>query len=286
MIRQLGDACTRGPAVRGLTLWPRLEVTCMLGDCSRSCGHARNLHSMLLGAHLGSVLILCVLKCVFSVLFLVGGLAFRLLAAFALPLCRLCHWKTTCEQSESLQELQLQVLAAILPVALATVDCNGTETSLLDCSSKPNDVGGCNIAGTNLTDATVLTCSNTTAGVHFPTNLPRASLRNLRTTATVFSICTAIVIHGQAFNAPLSAAPLHTQPWSIPCKPRHSELALPPHRKRLRIAPVSSASYPSRPHRTRLLRIVHVSSGHVPGLVDAMHMTCMRSIPLIHAATS
>lgn len=50
---------------------------------------------------------------------------------------------------------------ASLPVGLASVDCNGTESSLLDCTSSQNDRQACGIEGTNLTDATVLTCANT-----------------------------------------------------------------------------------------------------------------------------
>lgn len=55
----------------------------------------------------------------------------------------------------------MQVLVATLPVVLASVDCNGTETSLLDCTSSQDDLLQCGIENTNLTDATVLTCANT-----------------------------------------------------------------------------------------------------------------------------
>ena len=57
--------------------------------------------------------------------------------------------------------MRLQVLAASLPVGLASVDCNGTETSLLDCTSSQDDLQQCGVDNTNLTDATVLTCANT-----------------------------------------------------------------------------------------------------------------------------
>eukprot|EP00892_Ulva_mutabilis_P005579 jgi/Ulvmu1/3393/UM016_0009.1 len=53
-----------------------------------------------------------------------------------------------------------QVLAANLPVVLASVDCDGNETSLLECTSGPNDVSRCGIDNTNLTDATILACGN------------------------------------------------------------------------------------------------------------------------------
>lgn len=55
----------------------------------------------------------------------------------------------------------MQVLAASLPVGLASVDCDGTETSLLECSSSEEDLGQCGIANTNLTKATVLACGKT-----------------------------------------------------------------------------------------------------------------------------
>ena len=66
-----------------------------------------------------------------------------------------------CYLVHSIMALRLQVLVASLPVGLASVDCNGTEASLLDCTSSQNDLQQCGIADTNLTDATVLTCANT-----------------------------------------------------------------------------------------------------------------------------
>lgn len=58
----------------------------------------------------------------------------------------------------------LQVLVADLPVSLASVDCNGDETSLLQCTSNGEDLRGCTVPDTNFTDATVLACANTAAG--------------------------------------------------------------------------------------------------------------------------
>jgi len=55
----------------------------------------------------------------------------------------------------------MQVLVESLPVGLASVDCNGTETSLLECSSSEEDLQQCGIENTNLTKATVLACGNT-----------------------------------------------------------------------------------------------------------------------------
>lgn len=53
-----------------------------------------------------------------------------------------------------------QVLEAMLPVALAAVDCNGTEASLLDCESNNARIGRC----FNSTDGTVLACGTTAPG--------------------------------------------------------------------------------------------------------------------------
>lgn len=55
----------------------------------------------------------------------------------------------------------VQVLVASLPVGLASVDCSGTEASLLECSFSKEDVRQCGIDNTNLTKATVLACGNT-----------------------------------------------------------------------------------------------------------------------------
>eukprot|EP00892_Ulva_mutabilis_P001591 jgi/Ulvmu1/11432/UM076_0006.1 len=56
--------------------------------------------------------------------------------------------------------VESNVLAGNLPVGLASVDCNGSEASLLECTSSLRDVQDCGIDSTNLTDATVLACGN------------------------------------------------------------------------------------------------------------------------------
>lgn len=55
----------------------------------------------------------------------------------------------------------MQVLVASLPVGLTSVNCDGTEMSLLECSVSEDDLKECGIDGTNLTKATVLACGNT-----------------------------------------------------------------------------------------------------------------------------
>ena len=55
----------------------------------------------------------------------------------------------------------VQVLVENLPVGLASVDCNGNETSLLECTSSPEAIPFCD-SGDNYTDVTVLACSNAT----------------------------------------------------------------------------------------------------------------------------
>ena len=55
----------------------------------------------------------------------------------------------------------VQVLFENLPVALAAVDCDGTEASITECQSNPNLIGAC----TNITSSTVLACANSGAGV-------------------------------------------------------------------------------------------------------------------------
>eukprot|EP00892_Ulva_mutabilis_P005582 jgi/Ulvmu1/3396/UM016_0012.1 len=52
------------------------------------------------------------------------------------------------------------VLAANLPVGLASVDCDGDEASLLECTASQNDILSCGIDNINATDATVLACGN------------------------------------------------------------------------------------------------------------------------------
>eukprot|EP00892_Ulva_mutabilis_P004970 jgi/Ulvmu1/2845/UM144_0010.1 len=54
------------------------------------------------------------------------------------------------------------VLAADIPVGIATVDCNGTETSLLQCTSSLDQARACVVPQSNFTDATVLACANST----------------------------------------------------------------------------------------------------------------------------
>eukprot|EP00892_Ulva_mutabilis_P004968 jgi/Ulvmu1/2843/UM144_0008.1 len=53
-----------------------------------------------------------------------------------------------------------QVLVANLPVGLASVDCNGTETSLLQCTSSQEAIPTCGVPNSQFTDATVLACAN------------------------------------------------------------------------------------------------------------------------------
>lgn len=73
----------------------------------------------------------------------------------------------------------MQVLVESLPVALASVDCDGTETSLLACSSSEEDLQECGIANTNLTKATVLACGK--AGNSAPPTPSTLSPRQLAT---------------------------------------------------------------------------------------------------------
>lgn len=50
------------------------------------------------------------------------------------------------------------LLGGALPVALAEVDCDGSETSLLECASTDASIRFCGL------DNTVLACINTVAG--------------------------------------------------------------------------------------------------------------------------
>eukprot|EP00892_Ulva_mutabilis_P012285 jgi/Ulvmu1/9429/UM051_0057.1 len=61
-----------------------------------------------------------------------------------------------------------QVLVSRLPVGLASVDCDGTETSLLQCTSSQTDLRACAMEDTDFTDATVLACGTTAAGCPAP----------------------------------------------------------------------------------------------------------------------
>ena len=54
-----------------------------------------------------------------------------------------------------------QVLFENLPVALAGVDCEGTEASITECQKNDNFIGEC----TNITSSTVLACANSAGGV-------------------------------------------------------------------------------------------------------------------------
>ena len=54
-----------------------------------------------------------------------------------------------------------QVLFENLPVALAAVDCEGTEASITECQSNDNFIGEC----TNITSSTVLACANSAGGM-------------------------------------------------------------------------------------------------------------------------
>ena len=56
--------------------------------------------------------------------------------------------------------VSLQVLFADVPVALAAVDCDGTETSLLECQNNGRLASRC----TNKTSSTVLACGTTATG--------------------------------------------------------------------------------------------------------------------------
>lgn len=48
-----------------------------------------------------------------------------------------------------------------MPVGLASVDCDGTETSLLQCSSSEDNLRQCGVPNSNLTEATILACATT-----------------------------------------------------------------------------------------------------------------------------
>lgn len=55
----------------------------------------------------------------------------------------------------------VQVLPRARPVALANVDCDGTEASLLECSSDDSKVPECGLSGTKAPDNIILACGNT-----------------------------------------------------------------------------------------------------------------------------
>lgn len=51
-----------------------------------------------------------------------------------------------------------------LPVALAEVDCNGTEENLLECGRSDSAISSCGLSGTVASDNTILACVNPVAG--------------------------------------------------------------------------------------------------------------------------
>jgi len=65
---------------------------------------------------------------------------------------------------------ELQVLAASLPIGISRVNCNGSETSLLQCSFS-NASNHCRIPRTNFSDGTVLACGTTGPGEIFAGNI-------------------------------------------------------------------------------------------------------------------
>lgn len=60
-----------------------------------------------------------------------------------------------------------QVLVASLPAGLSSVDCNGNETSILQCLSAAPTRELCGIPNSNLTQATVLACASSAEGILF-----------------------------------------------------------------------------------------------------------------------
>eukprot|EP00892_Ulva_mutabilis_P006138 jgi/Ulvmu1/3897/UM018_0119.1 len=69
------------------------------------------------------------------------------------------------------------VLAATLPVGLASVDCNGNESSLLECTSSQRDLELCGTGSTNLTDATVIACGKAAPSCEFTPSAEEGSVR-------------------------------------------------------------------------------------------------------------
>eukprot|EP00892_Ulva_mutabilis_P007276 jgi/Ulvmu1/4920/UM202_0005.1 len=69
------------------------------------------------------------------------------------------------------------VFATDLPVGLASVDCAGTETSLLQCESGPGLSNDCGVRGRELTDSTVLACANSAASCPPPPPPVEGSVR-------------------------------------------------------------------------------------------------------------
>lgn len=57
------------------------------------------------------------------------------------------------------------MLAAELPPGLAGVDCQGNETSLLQCPVDSSLVQFCSITASNASEATVLACGESPPGV-------------------------------------------------------------------------------------------------------------------------
>lgn len=62
------------------------------------------------------------------------------------------------------KDMCMQVLVSEIPPGLSGLDCNGSEASLLDCTTGDIITGECSVFSSAATDATVLACGNTSAG--------------------------------------------------------------------------------------------------------------------------